>query len=338
MGCGMYLFLMTWGMGIFCTIGGFIVQPRSQAPAFFAIGIGCLIAAAIWTYAMVNKPKREAEAARQKKLSEQREQERRQKHLAQSPGLQKYHEMDVKDAADYQEGIAAMRQLGIIMQQSVYQEKEKDWAVLGGIADGIAGPAAGIVTAANAMQDNVRIRAENAARREWGAQQAMFYNDLASQAAAKSPVALSMNELEKRYTAVMSWSPVTLFELLTFTNVAANRDLQTGAVNVTAKWEQKDKSLCIDGAIRAKLYTEDKHCAGCAYLVFPKQGSSSFAGELSGVCAEPKPSATYSVVLEPADLWELAGKKNRANEGDGLSVEEHRNIVNRLEGKYALEL
>lgn len=41
-------------------------------------------------------------------------------------------------------------------------QKEKDWAVHGGIADGIAGPAAGVATAAKVMRENERIREQNA--------------------------------------------------------------------------------------------------------------------------------------------------------------------------------
>lgn len=42
------------------------------------------------------------------------------------------------------------------------QEKLNDWATLGGIANGIAGPAAGVATAVNAMAENERIKERNA--------------------------------------------------------------------------------------------------------------------------------------------------------------------------------
>ncbi len=41
------------------------------------------------------------------------------------------------------------------------QQKEKDWAVHGGIASGIAGPIAGIATAMNVQNENAQIRAYN---------------------------------------------------------------------------------------------------------------------------------------------------------------------------------
>ena len=40
-------------------------------------------------------------------------------------------------------------------------EQEHDWAVMGGLANGLAGPGAGIATAVNAQIENAQIRARN---------------------------------------------------------------------------------------------------------------------------------------------------------------------------------
>jgi len=335
MGCGTYFLVVMWMMGIGFTILGFV----DPVLVYFVIGIVCLIVAILWTRAIINLPKREAEAQRKKKLDEQIKREEDEKRLAHMEGLSKYHQMDEDDARKYQEGVAAMRQLGTIMQQSVYQEKEKDWAILGGIAEGIAGPAAGIVTAANAIQDNARINAENAARREWGAKQNAFYQDLANQAERKSPKALSMSKLQEKYEAILSWAPSTLYSLIGLRNTKIEVDEQTGAVTVFTSWKQNDKSICIDGALRAKLYTNSGECAGCAYLVFPKAGTVGFSGDLSGICARPKPATNYSVKIEPADLWELALKDNATSrKTDNLTDSEHRKIVADSEAIFQAEL
>lgn len=339
MGCGTYLFLMTWGMGIFCIVGSFIVNPRSQAPMFFQIGVAFLVAAIFWTRSMINAPKRKAEEEKAKKRGEQTKREQEEKTLAHMEGLEKFHYMDTEDARKYQEGFAAIRELGVIMQQSVYQEKKKDWAILGGIADGIAGPAAGLVTAVNAVNDNAKIEAENAARREWGAKQNAFYRDLAMQAERERPRALSMTELQKKYTTLLSWSPATLVSLIRFSDTNADIDEQTGAVLVSTAWQQKNKSICIDGALRAKLYTSSGECAGCAYLVLPKTGTAGFNGELSGICASPKKSDSYTVQIEPVDLWELTSKENaKPRITDYLTDYEHRQLVSDYEAKYLSEL
>lgn len=341
MGCGTYLYFMAWGAGIIGTILGFNV-PRSDAPMLFGMGIIGFAVAIIWTVAMITAPKREAEKKRAKKLEEQIEREQKEEKFAHMEGLQKFHEMDVDDAMKYQKGIEAMRELGVIMQRSVYQEKEKDWAILGGIADGIAGPAAGIITAANAINDNARIKAENAARREWGAKQNEFYQDLARQAERERPRAFSMNELQEKYTAILSWDPSTLFSMIKLSDTKIDIDEQTGAVEVSTSWRQDDKSICIDGALRAKIYSSYGSCVGCAYLVLPKVGTVGFKGKMSGICVSPKlHSTSYTVKIEPVDLWELALKENiayRKRKTDNLTDTVHRKLVSDFKENFLSEL
>ena len=51
--------------------------------------------------------------------------------------------------------------IGTIISQSAMQEKTNDWAIAGGIASGIAGPAAGLAVAANTMHKNAEIEERN---------------------------------------------------------------------------------------------------------------------------------------------------------------------------------
>lgn len=332
---GMALFLTIWLMGIVCTFEGF----RSQDSMFFIMGLVFLIPAILWTRSLVLGPKREAEAKRKQKLAEQTLREKEEESLSNLEGLAKYNQMDEAAARRYQEGIKAMYQLGMIMQQSVSQKQEKDWAFLGGVASGIAGPVAGVVTAANAMMDNEQIRAENAAARAWGAKQNAFYQDLARQAQRESPVALSMEELKKKYVAIFSWAPATLFSLLSLSDIKTEIDEVTGAVIVSANWKQADNSICIDGTLRAKLYTDQGECAGCAYLVLPKSGTVGFRGYLSGICVSPKPSAQYTVKIEPVDLWELASRDNTtAKRSEQISYYQHRKLVADGKRRFQAEL
>lgn len=62
------------------------------------------------------------------------------------------------------EGEKALMQLGMIYADQ--QKKESSWAVMGGIAEGIAGPAAGIMAASNTMENNRKIREYNASMRK----------------------------------------------------------------------------------------------------------------------------------------------------------------------------
>lgn len=58
-----------------------------------------------------------------------------------------------------QQGEAAMKQLGMIYMQQ--QKKEGDWAIAGGIADGLAGPVAGFMAASQVIENSREVRRHN---------------------------------------------------------------------------------------------------------------------------------------------------------------------------------
>lgn len=331
------MFALPWIAGLVCLLAAFTVRPRSQAPIWAFFGVAFLVVAAVLTYFKLTEPARKAQEKKEKEFEKQKNLEKMQERFAHKEGLQKYYEMDVEDARNYQEAIKAIRELGVIMQKSVYQEKEKDWAVLGGIAEGIGGPIAGIATALNAMHENEGIKARNQERKEWASQQRAFYQDLARNAAKQTTGVTTLRDLEKKYMAVMAWSPLTLFSLLRFSQTSAEIDSITGAVTVNTNWSQADTSLVIDGALRAKLYTAAGKLAGCAYLVLPKSGTVDFKGKLSGICVNPEPSHSYSVRIEPINLWEFASRANSVSNGDHLTLTAHRNVVMELEKSYQFE-
>lgn len=61
-------------------------------------------------------------------------------------------------------GEAALKQVGMIYTSQ--QKKESSWAIMGGIAEGIAGPAAGIMAASETIANNYKIREHNYAMRK----------------------------------------------------------------------------------------------------------------------------------------------------------------------------
>lgn len=72
---------------------------------------------------------------------------------------------DLEDRMEaLKQGEEAMKQLGMIYVQQ--QKKEKDWAIAGGIAEGLAGPIAGYMSASQAMEKNREIQQHNATMRE----------------------------------------------------------------------------------------------------------------------------------------------------------------------------
>lgn len=70
-----------------------------------------------------------------------------------------------KEIKKKEEVVKAMRELGVILSTSAYQEKPKDWALLGGIASGVAGAGAGMAVALDTMAENERIEVRNAQNR-----------------------------------------------------------------------------------------------------------------------------------------------------------------------------
>lgn len=62
------------------------------------------------------------------------------------------------------EGRQALAQLGMIYANQ--QRKESSWAIMGGIAEGIAGPGAGIIAASQTIANNRKIQEHNAAMRK----------------------------------------------------------------------------------------------------------------------------------------------------------------------------
>lgn len=96
---------------------------------------------------------------------------RRAAELAPLSGIDKRRKMLLFLQVEYstkiramQEGRKALMQLGMIYADQ--QQKEGDWAIVGGIASGIAGPAAGIMAATETIANNNKIRKHNAAMRK----------------------------------------------------------------------------------------------------------------------------------------------------------------------------
>lgn len=62
------------------------------------------------------------------------------------------------------EGRQALTQLGMIYASQ--QQRESSWAIMGGIAEGIAGPSAGIIAASQTIANNRKVQEHNAAMRK----------------------------------------------------------------------------------------------------------------------------------------------------------------------------
>lgn len=290
----------------------------------------------IYNYISEEKKK---ENARKLKLKGQIQRADREKELAHIDEFEKAYKMNADERRSQQTLAAACRLVGDLVQKNVYQEKEKDWAILGGIADGLAGPGAGIATAIGTMQENQQIRERNAAHREAAIRESRLYNSLASNIQANSPAAISKQD----YDVFLWWKPSTLFSFLRLSEPRIEVDSETGAVIVSVSCHKNnDCSICIDGSLRAKIYTSDGKCRGCAYLNFPAKGTENLSGNLSGICILPETTSKYTVVIEPMNLWEFMPKGQPTTKlhrlHDRVTVEEHRKMVADSEAKFVKEM
>ncbi len=104
-----------------------------------------------------------------------------------------------------------MKTLGNAIGSSAYVEKERNWAVEGGIAQGIGGVAAGVSAAVDAMQENERIRARNEANKQWAADTKDKFLQQAREAEQNRPKSHTLEKLASQYKADLCDSPLTLY-------------------------------------------------------------------------------------------------------------------------------
>lgn len=189
------------------------------------------------------------------------------------------------------------------------QKEEKDWAIAGGIADGIAGAGAGIATALSVQAENERIRQQNKANME----SLSPYISLSSNLIIESK--LNYHDAYKLYEECR----IKLFdtkmdenELLSKLNLKVvseilNKDTNTLLIEVSVGKCKKftiyeDVEAVVDGTISADIYQDNKK-VGSALLVLPIYGAAK-ASKVKGIClSKVDASKPYDIKFTPYHLW-----------------------------------
>lgn len=194
---------------------------------------------------------------------------------------------------------------------SASQQKEHDWAIHGGIASGIAGPAAGLAAATDIQAKNAQIRSQNEANLKY------FSSSMTSTALASADQRLLADklkaEIEEAKTKLVSEdSAETCLSKLSFSNTNISVS-DTGTITVTTcaqlNSELKifgDVCAVIDGTIIAKIYDADTYI-GYASMVLPKYGIEKKAS-LSGMClfcGKKENVDSYSITFSAYNLWAM---------------------------------
>lgn len=187
------------------------------------------------------------------------------------------------------------------------QQKESDWAILGGMASGLAGGAAGIATAADIQARNAQIRAQNAANLSRIAPAVV---NVMEKSANLSQLARSYGEeIERAQIKLVSdKTGAQVMENLTLSD-ANVRVSETGAVTVSAKarlnatvQEFDGRAAVIDGTIDA-IVSQDSREVARVKLVLPKDGIRSEC-KLRGIrCANVDAAKQCTIEFKPYKLW-----------------------------------
>lgn len=189
------------------------------------------------------------------------------------------------------------------------QQKERDWATWGGIADGIAGFGAGVSTAVDIQMQNMQIRAENEKRRQAALPGYMFMTNSAQ--GNRRNADEIMKEIENFKLKLVSDEPAAeLMKKISFSNTDVLVS-ETGAAMVctSATLDPKfkifdDVPAVVDGTIIAKIYDGDQLC-GTAQLVLPMYGLGQNI-PLNGICIDCcKPGKNYTAKFTAKNLWAM---------------------------------
>ena len=192
---------------------------------------------------------------------------------------------------------------------SASQQKEHDWAIHGGIANGIAGPAAGLAVAADVQAKNAQIRAQNEANAKAFAPIMMTsYSGAADHDRRASAL---LEEIETTKTKLVSSDDAkTCLSKISFSNTKVDVS-ETGTCTVTTSAKLAspmiifdDVDAIIDGTIIAKIY-DGKSLVGTASLVLPKYGVKGETN-LKGMCLYcGTKGKSYTVEYAATNLWAM---------------------------------
>ena len=197
--------------------------------------------------------------------------------------------------------------------------KERDWAIAGGIAQGIAGPAAGLASALDAQSYNASVRASNAALDRQTAQQVVQIAQLKGKAQSQ------VSSIKARIDAITKEKNEKLQTIRTkvvgeqndeeaFSYVVIDKlngtVTSTGAVIVTLEAHKNTEcnvfgnhKAHVDGSFVGKIF-QNGYLIGAADLVCPFDGITVQKTTINGIClCDADPSIPCVVKLTAKNLW-----------------------------------
>lgn len=265
------------------------------------------------------KLRTDKEYAHQKELTELKQKEQAQYDVLNE--FSPYTEREKKIAMltkEYNETARRLRATNDAISMTIAPplEQEHDWAVMGGLANGLAGPGAGIATAVNAQIENAQIRARNSQLLHETAD--IRGQMILTGAKQRNALQASCSEIIDRINATKTKligkdSPEACLKALHFENtkIAVSK---TGTCTVDAKVGLKrseyyifgDVKATIDGTIQGEIYDGNKKI-GTANLVLPLDGvPNANMIAIKGICLFcGQPGKKYTVKFNAENLWAM---------------------------------
>ena len=217
------------------------------------------------------------------------------------------------------EGQEAIRQVGFLMSSSAAQQKKSDWAILGGIAEGIAGPAAGVAVAMDAIQKNAEIE-------KWNQQNRAAVNrvaiDIANSAnnlnstisemeMAKLLLSRELSALEQKvvlteHETAELWKKLKIRTDSVIKSETNVLEITTTIENVYIPDVPEHVRITMDGVLSAKVYFKDTF-VGTAIIPLPLYGVECRAtATFTSLCEDYIGlDGKYKVIYEPIALWAM---------------------------------
>ena len=210
-----------------------------------------------------------------------------------------------------------MSKASSVLTTPLVSTRDTDWAIHGGIANGLAGPGVGAATAMNIQRQNAENRARADAINSAYVSSLVRSGTLEKAARAekeyKDEAEKLQAQIQEAETALVAEdSPQKCFERLRFDGVRVIVS-ETGTCSVMASAYLKDNftifnnvNATVDGTILAEI-CDGSHVIGCAKLVLPVWGTSKITAEkLEGMALFCGHSGKdYTVCFKAGNLWAM---------------------------------
>lgn len=210
--------------------------------------------------------------------------------------------------------------------------KEKDWSIAGGIADGLAGPAAGLATALDVQRQNLEIRKYNDSVARMAAEIGLASaNESTYYSSRIKTLSKKINDLETVYIS----KETSVIQHLNFNNLQINETI-TGKIKLETDCWIKPNSIqgfpennrpLVDGTIFAEIRgVEDNKVYANINLVIGKDGLNE--GEickLNGIdikSVKLNKRQNYHVIFSiNSNLFIMESNKNKIDNYDVIQLE-----------------